>query len=165
MRVTDRDGLTSKVDRFIARADLIEPTGDEIALAARLEESALRAAVQLDTGESQLVALLISRKLPLMLTGDKRAIVALHVINVTDASRRIGCLEQLIHAIIETVPLDRIRAKICAEPQMDKTLTICFACASDTVALESVRECLMSYSRDLESHSGTILIDRPLSQR
>lgn len=63
----------------------IETDDREQELAASLESSAQQAGVSLDQGESQLCAVLINRGIPLMLTGDKRAIAVttLEVLNET----------------------------------------------------------------------------------
>ncbi len=162
-RIANRKVLTDNIEAFIDQAEVIEPTADEIATAAALEEAALQASVQLDTGESQLVAILVSRALPLILTGDKRAVIAVNVISVSETGGRVACLEQLMLAIFETTPLDAVRVKVCAEPNMDKALMICFACSSLDVSLENVRACLESYINNLRRESGLVLLDGQLS--
>jgi hypothetical protein len=69
--------LIRRLDDFLASVELIEPTVEESTLAAEFESLALAAALPLDAGESQLCAVLVSRNLPLLVTGDKRAITAL----------------------------------------------------------------------------------------
>ena len=56
---------------------LLEPTASEIELAAEFEAQAQRQNVPLDSGESQLAAIALSRAARGILTGDKRAITAL----------------------------------------------------------------------------------------
>jgi predicted nucleic acid-binding protein len=55
---------------------VVEPDEKEIDLAARLEDAASSLNLELDSGESQLLAILVIRKYRLLLTGDKRAIRA-----------------------------------------------------------------------------------------
>ncbi len=55
----------------------MEPTDREVAFATNLELTAQRAGLQLDVGESQLVAIVIERAIATFDTGDKRAIVSL----------------------------------------------------------------------------------------
>ena len=66
--------MRNSIEYLIGNVTLLNPTPQEISLAANLEEAAAKCAVELDTGESQLVAILLQRSGPLLLTGDKRAI-------------------------------------------------------------------------------------------
>lgn len=162
-RIKNREHLQSNLEIFLEQSSVIEPSDQEIEFAAKLEEAALDASVQLDTGESQLIALIVGRSLPMMLTGDKRAIVSLHTIQAHEAAGRIVCLEHLFLEMVGSVSVEDLRSAVCAEPDMDKTLTICFACLSDSVALSSVQECLSSYLEYLRSQSGPMLLDGAIS--
>ena len=69
-------------------------------MAADLEFRAQTTGLDLDVGESQLCAVLVMRMVPMLLTGDKRAISAIE--HLFDLEPRIGwiagrvyCLEQL----------------------------------------------------------------------
>lgn len=64
------------------------------------EEQAFAKAFEFDTGESQLVAILLTRNFPLLLTGHKRAIAALAGIGLNDVNGRIACLEQLVSLLL-----------------------------------------------------------------
>src|SRR5579859_6016936 len=62
---------------FMAENEFLEPSSEEQRMAAYIEAAAQQRALNFDTGESQLVAILLSRCIPCMVTGDKRAIVSL----------------------------------------------------------------------------------------
>jgi hypothetical protein len=119
---------------FLGRAAVVEPTEDEQRMAAEFELAAQRAGLGFDAGESQLCSILICRSTPLLLTGDKRAIQAIE--QLLDSESRlvalcgkIRCLEQLVLDTFSASPNpDTLRTAICAEVEVDKTLTICFSC-------------------------------------
>jgi hypothetical protein len=151
-----------RFESFIRENAVVEPTAEEQRLAAQLESTAQHLAVNLDSGESQLVAILVRRTIPFLATGDKRAIVALE--RLLDAhgalsviGGRITCLEQLVRRLLEACDHEEIRKAICAEPKIDKTLTICFGCASPTVDRDAVRDGLNSYIAALRRDSARVL--------
>ena len=138
----------------------VEPTTEEQMMAADFELAAQRAGVGLDSGESHLCALAVSRKIPRLLTGDKRAIAALEVLLDCDArlSHLCGrvCLEYLVFRALDNEPEGLVRAAICKQPSVDKTLTICSACRSDITG-PVMLQCLESYLRDLRSKAVRVL--------
>ena len=147
---------------FLAVAQIIEPTEDEQMMAADFELAAQRNAVALDSGESQLCAVLITRALSMLLTGDKRAICALEILLDTDARLnaligKIRCLEQLVLQLLSVDNYSRIRVTICRRPEVDKTLTICFSCRVEAATLEGISEGLKSYINDLRSRASRII--------
>jgi hypothetical protein len=151
---------------FIRDAEVIEPDDDEQALAAALELLAQREGLPFDEGESQLCAVLISREVPHFLTGDKRAIAALE--RLLDLELRLGpvrgrvrCLEQLVRVLIDRVGLAEVRGAVCAEPGVDRALTNCFSCRSETVPDNSVLEGLASYIADVRRTAIRILAPAP----
>lgn len=96
-KAADPTGAVTRLEAFLAAAAALEPTADELALAAELEEAATRVGLDLDVGESQLCAIAVSRNRPVILTGDKRAIVAVEqLLNAVGAMiglvRRMACL-------------------------------------------------------------------------
>lgn len=114
--------------------ELLEPNDVEEQLASDLEEAALRYGLDLDSGESQLCAMVIERMIPLLITGDKRAIVAIErLLNVVDwlldLGGRVGCLEQLADWLCGRLGADSVRGRICTEPGADRALSVCFSCA------------------------------------
>jgi hypothetical protein len=156
------ESVIARLNTFIDNSCIVEPTEAEQRLAADLELQAQRIGVALDAGESQLCAVLIIRELRSLRTGDKRAIKAMEQLLAADERLRpmcgkVQCLEQLMIRCISESNLPVIRATICAEPNVDKTLGICFSCGSLTISLEVVRDCLNSYVSDLRRHAPQIL--------
>jgi hypothetical protein len=157
-------GPTEALQHLATLLDLVstvEPTSEEQAMAADFELAAQRAGVNLDTGESHLCALAVSRQIPKFLTGDKRAVAAIEVLLDLDARLsylcgRVFCLEQLTRHAIESEPDGLVRAAICKQPTVDKTLTICSGCHAE--ATEAVvLECLDSYLGDLREKAARVL--------
>jgi hypothetical protein len=148
---------------FLERAAVVEPTEDEQRMAAEFELAAQRAGLSFDVGESQLCAILIYRLIPLLLTGDKRAIQAIEELldsecRLTSLCGKIRCLEQLVLDVLAagTNP-DTLRDKICAEIEIDKTLTICFSCHREDGSGRDYAEGLQSYVADLRQRAIRVL--------
>jgi hypothetical protein len=142
---------------FLAANEVIEPSAAEQQLAALLEAAAQEIALNLDTGESQLVAVLVSRCLPWLLTGDKRAIVSIEALlgretRLIAVAGKIRCLEQLVLDALKTMG-SAMRDAICAEPFVDKTLSICFGCSSPDPDPAEALEGLTSYIADLRRNA------------
>jgi len=148
---------------FLKRAVVLEPTEREQTMAAEFELAAQRAGVGLDVGESQLSAILVCRLVPLLLTGDKRAVQAIEQLLDSESrlaaiSGKIKCLEQLVlDALIFSNDSDALRRAICAEVEVDKTLTICFSCKSHMGAGRNHTEGLQSYITDLRQRAPRVL--------
>jgi hypothetical protein len=147
---------------FLSAATTLEPTDDEQALAADLESAAQRLGINLDVGESQLCAVAIERLVPLLLTGDKRAITAMEYlldteVRLQDLCGKIRCLEQAVACVLHQKELETLRTAICAEAAVDKALTICFGCSNANIQRETVLEGLDSYVRALRSAAPHIL--------
>src|SRR6185503_5833439 len=123
-----------QLEQFIAEAIVVEPIDEEQKFAAALELLAQREGLPFDTGESQLCAVLITRAVPQLLTGDKRAIAALaRLLDLEDrlepARGRVRCLEQLVRLLIDRAGIDHVRIAVCAEPSVDRALAMCFSCS------------------------------------
>jgi hypothetical protein len=120
----------------IRRSTILEPTDEELSLATEIETVAQRRSLELDAGESQLAAMVIVRSIPFLETGDKRAIrgfeALLPVVAELAALRgRLRCLEQMVQRYADTGhDPDELTRAICSEPDVDKTLSICFRCYS-----------------------------------
>lgn len=160
------DAAIAKLEAFIAEAANIEPTEDEQELAAGLELLAQREGLPFDSGESQLCAVLVSRAVPKLLTGDKRAIGALERLldlesRLEPARGRIQCLEQLVRILVNRVGVDSVRAAVCGEPNVDRALAICFSCGRDAHSIESVLDGLTSYVRAVREVSARVLASAP----
>lgn len=156
--IADRAGAITALDNLLAEVRLLDPTEAEIKLAAELEELATTQGLSFDIGESQLVAILLSRNAVLLFTGDKRAIAALAGMALAGAVGRIGCFEQLATMLLAKHEHEPIRHSVCAEPSADKAMTVCFACSSETVSAKDILDGLASYIRHLRAQTGDMLI-------
>lgn len=143
----------------------LEPTSDELDLANGLEREAQRMALPLDAGESQLCALVAARGLALFTTGDKRAIESLEKMRgvapwLDKLAGGIRCLEQLVAAVVSDAALfAEFGPRVCAEPQADKTLSICFGCLGRSSPTASdVASCLDSYINAVRKSAPTLLV-------
>jgi hypothetical protein len=158
----DKEAIVKHLEAFIRRITIVEPTTDEQRMAADFELAAQRAGVALDTGESQLCAVLVVRAVRQLYTGDKRAIQAMQVLLQADKRllslcNRVKCLEQLVLQSITEDNVSLFRASICSEPEIDVALTICFSCTSKGISLEEISHALNSYINDLRRSSRQIL--------
>ena len=158
-RFVDGGSALAEFEALLPSLLLLEPTDAEIEAAADFEMAALQLNLELDGGESQLLAILLARQASLLATGDKRAILAIAELTADTVAGRVACLEQFVAAIIEAGDFANIRQTICREPHADKALTICCGCASavppDT---DSVLAALGSYINHVrQSAAGTLL--------
>jgi hypothetical protein len=159
--IRDRTKAQNCFVAFLATVVELEPTEDELILAAEIEEAALRAGVGLDGGESQLCAIAARRGSPVLLTGDKRAIQGAETLMqqvraLRSLRGRLVCLEQAIMGIVHRLGPIVVKARICAEPDADKSLSICFECdRSPTPSFTPVG--LASYVRHLRHQAPTLL--------
>jgi hypothetical protein len=155
----DRERAKAALDEFLERAAQLEPTDTELEVAAELEASARNHDLELDGGESQLLAILLNRRCDLLLTGDKRAISAIAVIGPPDAHGRLGCLEQFVMDALRSIPLEDLRKSICAEPQADRAMAICFACSrAEPLTDNEPHEGLKSYISHLWKTAPNVLL-------
>jgi hypothetical protein len=150
------------LEAFLVDAEVVEPTDEEQSLAAEFELIAQSASVSFDSGESQLCAILIARSLPLLLTGDKRAIIALEKMlgahpRIEEICLKIECLEQLVRDTLNIYTSDSIRSAICKQPDVDMALSICFSCSSASGNDQNIVDGLNSYIDDLRSNAPHIL--------
>jgi hypothetical protein len=156
-----REAALTNLEEFLRRALAIEPTRVEQTIAADLELAALNSGVSLDSGESQLCAVLIERAVPWLLTGDKRAIRAIEQLlnsyaRLTEVIGKVRCLEQLaLAAIPDDTKANSFREKVCAEAHIDKTLAICFSCSSGPTG--DYTKGLESYISDLRKQAERVL--------
>lgn len=127
--IADPGRAGAAFDRMLEVIGLVEPDEAELAIAADLEAEANMRDLELDGGESQLLAILANRACSLLVTGDKRAITAMAAVATALAARRVACLEQLIAHIVGMVGSAAVRPRVCAEPQVDRAVTSCFGCS------------------------------------
>lgn len=146
-------------ERMLAGMILVEPDDEEIEAAAELEAEANRRDLELDGGESQLLAILANRECDLLVTGDKRAIAAMAVVAPAQAAARIACLEQLMAHVVLALGAAKVREHVCGEPSVDRAVTNCVACsAAHPPADADVLAGLASYVRHLDGSAPGVLV-------
>lgn len=160
--IADKARASTELDKLIASLQFLEPDADEVALAAELEEDARNAGLILDTGESLLVAVLVNRALKGMMTGDKHAIVVLEELfarNKTLASikERLHCLEQFVVELLRLLQRECLRNSVCAEPNVDRAVSICFSCSAGTLPDDAPQAGLLSYIRNLQAGAKSVM--------
>lgn len=158
----DRAKVLGTLNEFLSRATELEPAESEQKMAADFELAAQKLALNLDIGESQLCAIVVQRALDWLVTGDKRAIAAIEMLlcpepRLMPLCGRVKCLEQLFADAIGRHGHATLRSAVCTEPEIDKALTICFSCKSETVDCTDVAEGLLSYIRDLRERAKQVL--------
>lgn len=156
--IVDVERAKAAFERLLNAVSLLEPDEAELAMAAELEAEANRRDLELDGGESQLLAILANRAYRLLITGDKRAIRAIAVIAKTEVDERIACLEQLMAHLAQIAGIDAIRTCVCAEPKVDRAISICFSCVKAAPELGGVLAALASYIGHLNSEAPGVLL-------
>jgi hypothetical protein len=163
-RIVNKAAAEGELDALLEQLQSIEPTQEEVDLAAEFEEAALAQNLPFDTGESQILAVIVFRATMLMLTGDKRAIIAagplLAACNRPDAcDGRIVCFEQIIWAILRHRSTSDLQSHLCCEPALDKTVAIVFRCSfsGQPVVQAAVEEGLRSYIGNLRASAPKVL--------
>jgi hypothetical protein len=162
--LTRKPAARQALEDFLRVAETLEPTERELALAAELEVTAQMRGLAVDVGESQLTAIVAERGIVALETGDKRAISALE--QMLDACEFIGplrgkvrCLEQIVLNLISSdEAYAGIADLVCAEPDVDTAMSICFGCYSSPAApRESALEALDSYIATLREDAPRLL--------
>ncbi len=154
--------VSNAIDSSLSLIKEVEPTKKETRFAAELEHIAQKLNVSLDIGESQLCAMVISRKMLCFVTGDKRAIVAAESIysselNINNLESKLICLEQIFLWLLDRFDPMEVRSSVCSEKEVDKALSICFSCASHEISPDSWNEGLNSYISELQSQAPTVI--------
>lgn len=159
--IVNREAARRSLAHVISGVRRLEPSIEEIETAAELEQRALEKGLELDTGESQLFAMMLRRNAKVLITGDKRALRALARLEIGGTDHRTACLEQLVIAILSITDFHQLRERVCAERMADKAITACFSCHSADPKFDTVLEGLRSYIHHLrkEAHSLLILSD------
>lgn len=153
--------VTADFVAFLDAAQGLEPSNPELALATELEEYAAVMGVELDVGESQLLAIAVLRGQPTVVTGDKRAIAAAAAISSTFPELlalcgRIVCLEQLIMRFCRDLGEAEVRSRICQQPAADTALRIAFSCSSPDGSGE-VEVAVQSYVESIRATAASLL--------
>lgn len=157
--IADAAKAASAFERLLAAMLAVEPNEAELSLAADLEAEASKRDLELDGGESQLLAILACRGCDLLLTGDKRAISAIAATAAALAASRVACLEQLMCQLVTKVGAPGVWPGVCAEPNMDRAITACFGCArSAPPTNDEVAEGLASYVNHLDRTAPGVLL-------
>jgi len=158
----DRAGALMRLADALSLCQEIEPTADQVELAAALEDGAQRLGLPLDAGESLLLAILVVDANARMLTGDKRALACAPDALGPDAAAavagKVGCLEQAIYSLLGAIEPDNCAQAVCSEPSTDKALSLCFGCAS-SFSLENAQAGLESYIEHARAAAAPLLID------
>lgn len=158
------EGALAELDALLERAEVLEPDDFELSVAAELEAVAAEGGQELDAGESQLAAIVVKRGMDALETGDKRGIRALEALldeiaELTALEGRVRCLEQMVaRVIVDKSALATMTAAVCAEPEVDKALTICFGCRSrSSTSIEDPAAGLASYIGELRRAAPRLL--------
>jgi hypothetical protein len=160
--VRDKEGAAERLKSLLTRVVSLEPNDAEVSLASEIEAAAQEQNLSFDTGESQLLAVLIVRSARRLLTGDKRAIEGLLPLceclgKQAEVSGKIVCFEQLLLALLDLIGAEELVARVCSEPDVDKTASISCGCATGGTGADRISEGLNSYLRYLRERSGDIL--------
>ena len=162
-RATDADSATARLEAFLATVARLEPTENEVEMAAAFEAAASRAGVGLDTGESQLCVIALTRGEPVILTGDKRAILAIERLTsevepLTALANRVACLEQALKLVVRRIGALLVRASVQAERAADTAISICFRVTIDVVPDDFEAEGLDSYIEAVRREAPNVLL-------
>lgn len=148
-RLKKYPAAATRAESVLARLMPIEPTDEELHLAATFVDAAARENVAFDGGEALLFAMACHAESTIVLTGDRRAIEAAEQLLATQAALgnvqgRIYCLEQVLLSAL-SAGHGGLKTRICDDRDADRTLAICFSCFSSVDDEDQQRECLESY--------------------
>lgn len=163
-RLVDRATAIEHWVSAAERVEALEPSAEELELASRIEERALRSGLPMDAGESQLFAIAARRAFDLLVTGDKRAINSAErlrdtVVDLGELDARVLCLEQVVLRLVAVLGGDVVKAAICSEPGADRAVSICMQCAIEGYVGAACHEALLSYVADVRRSAPLLLAD------
>lgn len=158
----DANSALEDLSQFLVSSMVLDPTDSEQRLAAEFEVAAQIRGLALDTGESQLCAIVLVRAIPLFVTGDKRAIEGIERLlddepRLLELGGKVRCLEQVILVVLARGNPEAIWASVCAELAVDKALTFAFGCSQSELRLDSVLEGLASYINAVRAVAPRVL--------
>ena len=138
---SNKERIAQSLQYLLSHFEEVEPTEQELQLAAAIEEEAMQRSLPLDSGESILASVLCHRDAESLITGDKRAISAIErlVSNFPKTRNAIACFEQLMLTIIGFSDLESLRKAVCTEACADRSMAICFCCHSEAVSSKTIR--------------------------
>ena len=158
--------MSAALTAFLGEVSEAEPSDADILLAAQMEEVAQRMGHAIDDGESLLFAMAITQAARVA-TGDKRAVQGLAAIAgdmpvCTALSGTIVTMEWLASMLVLRHGVDTIRDTVCAAPEVDRALRVCFQCSRDACTSDDVYAALASYQGDLARQTkGFVTVDLP----
>lgn len=160
--VRDGAGAQAELAALLGELGRLEPDDQEIELAAEFASIAQAGGLPLDAGEAQLTAILVIRSLPLLVTGDKRAVGALSGVVGDGPWRdalvgRLACFEQVLGSIAGSIGIEALRASICAEPEVDGAMRLACSCGLDDWHPAQFGEACDSYVNDVRTKAGDLL--------
>jgi len=155
--------ILHRLEQVIGKLDQLEPSPEELNIAAQLEFKAQQLNISFDTGESQLCAIMLARKLPYLLTGDKRAIIAAETIfrehnDFVALKAKMICIEQAFLWLLENNSYGDIRDRVCIDAGTDKSLAICFSCTSQQTTYKNIQDGLNSYIHSLVKQAPNVVL-------
>jgi predicted nucleic acid-binding protein len=161
--VRHREEAQLELENLLVQFGRLEPDDDEIALAAELAASAQQQGLPLDAGEAQLAAITMLRGLPLLVTGDKRAVGALATLWALETDRtalagRLACFEQIVASITALIGEHEMRLRVCVEPDVDGAMRLACSCDDDEWDPMQLHEACESFIRAVRSHAGDLLV-------
>ena len=161
-RIVDKEGAIAAWHAVVNIVEDLEPTEEEVAIAALIERHASRRGLSLDTGESQLFAMTIERQIKRVVTGDKRAITAADNLRadvdlIEQLDGRVVCLEQVVERLVELLGSQYVRGAICQERGADRSLTISMSCGVAAGGAPFSLDGLHSYIADIRKNAESLL--------
>lgn len=162
--VRDHEGASVELEALLGMLGRLEPDDNEISTAADLAAGAQERGLPLDAGEAQLSAIMVNRGLPLMITGDKRALGALASL-VKDAPMRasligrLGCFEQVSASIAALIGEHELRSRVCAEPDIDGAMRLACSCGREEWNPAQLHEACASFICAVRREVGDLLLE------
>ncbi len=158
----DLTNVLASFDAGVAISARAEPSIEESTIAAELEFVAQRSGESLDTGESQLAAVVLARALQLFATGDKRAVVSFARLraqypSINSLAGKVLCLEMMLVRLLSAMEPSKVREAVCNEPQVDTAARISFACGNGQSVKADWLEGLRSYIKSLRRAAPDML--------
>lgn len=161
LRRCKTEECAARLESFLSRVKKLSvDDADDATLDALAERPGI------DAGEAIMLAVAASKSDSFIITGDKRAVEALHIGQGLDGVRealagRILSLELLLSFMVEG-DFAQVQARVRSQPDVDKALTNVFG-VSAPASLESVRAALDSYVAHLRRLTGALLHPSPTS--
>lgn len=159
----DAGGATIELAALLGMLGRLEPDDKEIELAADLASVAQARGLPLESGEAQLTAIVVTRGLPLLVTGDKRALGAISALTSEEPMRaalvgRLACFEQVVVSVARLIGEQELRARICREPEVDGAMRLACSCGRDGWDATQLAEASASFVGAIRAEVGDLLV-------